>query len=297
MDTEPLRGPVIDVFGSASLAWSQINTTIGGASPGSLRFQGWPETQAAHVAEARRRWPGVQVSLCPGVDPVAKRWRSHRAAAKAVRELVEIADRTVDLDISALVFDPEAAWKGSIPDTQAELAEIASDAIAAITEKHPELRLYATTYGWPVRTEGVGGHGDFAWRGWFPGNVTYVSQVYDRGYGKLLEGEAIAAKSFTAAKASGWVSGITPRLPEVQTHHNQASELVQLAAAADVCFFWAAGSDALFDLEGARGWRAALALWRLGRWHDVAGYQRDRGLVADGIVGPKTLAALGRETL
>jgi hypothetical protein len=69
----------------------------------------------------------------------------------------------------------------------------------------------------------------------------------------------------------------------------------QLAVRTDATFWWAAGSDELFDDEGALGWRAALALYRAGYWGALAveRFQRIAGLKVDGVVGPKTLAALG----
>ena len=292
LDLRPLAGPVLDTYGKWSVAVDQINRTLKGQSPGALRLQGWPETQARNVADARRRWPDVVLGLAPGVDPIATRWRKHRSHDRAVAELVAIADATVALGVGHLAHDPEAAWKSTNANERAQLAAIASDALAQIASNHPELRLYVTTYGWPVRVKGVGGHGDFPWRGWLPGGVTYVGQTYDRGRGNLRDGERIAVESCLDAMHAGLMESHTSRLPEVQLHHNDPHELLQVATSADVCFLWAAGKPELFDVDGATAWRRMVTLQRLGFWGRVREYQRARGLKVDGNVGPQTASAL-----
>lgn len=286
------EGPVLDTYGDWRMAVAQIGRTLGGASPGALRIHGWPDTQRSHVEDARRRWPDVVLGIAPGVDPIAKRWRSHRSHDRAVAELVALADATAALGVKHLAFDPEAAWKSSNRNERSELGAIASAALTQIAAAHPALSLYVTTYGWPVRVDGVGGHGSYPWRGWFPGGVTYLGQTYDRGRGHLVEGERIAVESYLTAVQTGLMERTTPRRPEVQLHHNDAHELVQVASTADACFLWAAGSEALFDAEGQAAWRRMLALHRAGFWGRLRQYQLARGLVDDGIVGPRTAAAL-----
>lgn len=291
--TRPFAGPVLDTYGSWSVAVDQIGRTLKGQSPGALRLQGWPETQGRNVADARRRWPGVLLGLAPGVDPIATRWRKHRSHDRAVAELVTIADGTVALGVGHLAFDPEAAWKALDQSTRAELSTIASTALDQIAAKHAGLRLYVTSYGWPVRVDGVGGHGDYPWRGWLPGNgVTYIGQTYDRRRGQLIEGERVAVRSYLEAVRIGLMEHTTPRLPEVQTHHNDPHELVQVATSADACFLWASGTADLFDADGATAWRRMVTLHRLGFWGRTREYQAQRGLKVDGDVGPQTAAAL-----
>lgn len=290
-DNTILRGPVLDVYGS----WEAAVRHIGDVHPYALRFQGWPENLSHAIEDARRRWPGVHVAICPGVDPVAKRWRHHHQASDAVAELTGIATRTAAHCVDHLVFDAEASWKGSTAVEREQLAQVATLALREIRDRFPDMRLYLTSYGWPVRVDDVGGHGDFPWRGWCDGDVVYIGQTYDRGHGHLVEGERIAIKSFEASVAQRMMAAGTRRMVEVQTHHNALAELVTVGTSTDATFWWAAGSTRLFDDEGAHAWRAALVLWRAGYWGDgaVERFQRDHGLHVDGVCGPKTLAAMG----
>lgn len=290
-DTRPMRGPFLDLYGSADLAWRQIAST----HPYALKVQGWANVQARVIAEARRRWPDVLLALCPGVDPVAKRWRKHRDHDRAVTELVNVARDAVSLGIGILVNDAERAYKSANIAERAALAAIASDATTEIRTRWPELQLGLTSFGWPVRVENVGGHGEFPWRGWLGGGVTFMGQTYDRGPGNLVEGERIAIASYRAAIEHGLMAPSTPRVVEVQTHHNRIDELVTVGTSTDATAWWAAGSEKLFDANGAKAWRAALALWRAGFWGGgaVQRFQASRGLKVDGDCGPMTLAALG----
>jgi hypothetical protein len=227
-DDSALRGPVLDVYGR----WNRAIQQIGETHPHALKLQGWPETQGANVVDARRRWPDIVLALCPGVDPIAKRWRSHQNRDRAVRELVEIADGCVALGVEHLVYDAEGHWECKQVADRAKLAQVATQAMQQVREKHPTLRLYLTSYGWPVRVEDVGGHGNFPWRGWCDG-VVYVGQTYDRGHGKLIDGERIAVASYDAAIEHRMMAPDTRRLVEIQTHHNDTAELVTVGTSTD----------------------------------------------------------------
>lgn len=294
LDTRPLVGPVLDVYPS----WSLARRQIGERHPHALKIQGWPGSQRQTIELARREWPDVLLALCPGMDPIARRWRGHRDDDKATAEILGIADDAASLGIGHLCFDPEALWKGASTAERDQLAAIAARALVQIAAKHPALALSVTTYGWPVHVEGVGGHSAFPWRGWFPGAaVAYVGQTYDRGAGNLRNGERIALASYRAALAAGMMAPGTPRLLEVQTHHNDVGELIEVANTSPTTFLWAAGDARTFDDAGARAWHCLLALHRLGFWGRVKDYQAARGLVADGRVGLKTLAALDADVV
>jgi hypothetical protein len=301
IDDRELRGPVLDVYGDFKLARRQI----GDVHPHALRFQGWPEGQADEVKAARRAWPDVLIGICPGVDPIARRWRSHRNVDRAVAELVGIADRTVALGVGHLVWDAEASWKATVRAERDTLGAIAARAVREVAEKYSGLRQYLTSYGWPVRVENVGGHGDFPWRGWLLGNVPeaggvaggvpFFGQTYDRGAGRLVDGERVALGSFDAMLRQQLAGPGTVRYAEIQTHHNDDAEIAVVGTSTDITCFWAAGTERLFDEEGERGWRTCLELWRRGYWggRAVERFQAAAGLDVDGVAGPKTRAALG----
>ena len=294
LDTRPIVGPILDTYGSWETAVRQIGDTV----PHGIKVQGWPDRQSNVIADARRRWPTALVALCPGVDPVASRWRSRehdpKRGEKAIVELVGIADGAASLGIGHVCFDPEAAWKGATIAERNDLDTIAREALARIRIKHPTMQLSVTTYGWIARARGIGGHSMWASRGWLSGGAWYVSQNYDRGPGQLVNGEIAGLESFASLKASLACDAQTERFCEVQTHHNTVAELVTVGTSTPATFWWAAGKEELFDAKGGTAWRAATALYRAGYWGDgcVAKFQRDRGLVADGKVGPLTLAAL-----
>ena len=295
LDTRPLEGPYLDVYKDPALAWRQI----GDAPVWGLKIQGWPKNQADAVAEARRRWPDVRLVLCPGVDGIARKWKEDRHHDRAIDALVTIADDCVALGIGHLVYDPERAWKTDDADDRELLATIATNALTEVRQKYPTLTLGVTSYGFPARVkkasgDSYGGHSKFPWRGWLPGGVTYLGQTYDVP-GKLVRYEALAKRSFEAAVARGMIAAGTTRLAEIQTHHNTVADLVTVGTSTAATFFWAAGSVRRFDADGARGWRACLALWRAGFWGEgaVARFQASRGLPAGGVADEATLRALG----
>lgn len=295
LDTRPLEGPYLDVYDDPALAWRQI----GDAPVWGLKIQGWPRNQTDAIEEARRRWPDVRLVLCPGVDGVARDWRKDQDSARATRTLVEIADGCVALGIGHLVYDPERAWKSESSVEREVLASIAHDALVEVRTKHPALTLAITSYGFPARVkkasgDSYGGHSAFPWRGWLPGGVTYVGQTYDVP-GKLVRYEALAKKSFDEAVTRGMIAPGTPRLVEVQTHRNTPDDLVTVGTSTPATFFWAAGSTRRFDVDGALGWRACLALWRAGCWGEgaLASWQVAHELPSDGVLTATTREVLG----
>lgn len=288
-----MKGPVLDLYGDLNTAVTQVSAALGSVPPPAIRVQGWPKNQKTKILQLQRLWPDCRIGLCPGVDPIASDWKNDRDDDRAVRALFNIAKEAVEMGIGTLIYDPEAAWKSGDRLVRDRLANIAFKALDQIKHSFPTLELGATTYGWPVRVEGVGGHSDFPWRGWFPGDVTYVGQTYDRGMGRLRKGERIAIESYEEAKRLGMMGAATRRLPEIQLHDNKAEEILQVGASAETVYLWAAGRASLYDAEGARGYRALVTLWRLGFWGKVSEYQASRGLEdVDGKAGPKTLQAL-----
>lgn len=291
-DYRPFAGPVLDIYGSYELAVRQIENSLGSHHPHIIRFQGWPEGAGPKVRNVRSRWPACQIGLCPGVDPVASRFRSGKSSpAEAAHELVRIADGAADLGIGTLVFDAEAAWKSTSQGTRKQLADIAQNALREIRAKYPRMRIGLTSYGWPVRTRNIGGHTEFPWKGWLDGSVFFCSQNYDRGYGNLFSGEETSTESCDALIRGGLAAPETVRYPEVQLHHNRADEIVRIGMDSQQIHLWAAGSEGLFDEEGSKAYSALTRLWDGGWWNRVRDFQSYKGLKADGIFGRMSLAA------
>ena len=291
-DYQPLRGPVIDIYGSFTVAKQQIQSALGLRHPHAIRFQGWPENVADSVEKARALWPSCQFGMCPGVDNIIKRYKQNRRESSAISELVGIARGTADLGIGTLVYDAEGEWKSSDPYERKAFSDIVANALRQVRTMYPKMNLGLTSFGWPVRVFNTGGHTTFPWRAWLPGDLNYFGQTYDRGKGKLARGEEIAVASFNEAIKQGYMAPETIRFPEVQLHHNSAVEIVQVAMTAPTIHLWAAGKDELCDEEGMKAIAALTRLWDEGYWNKVAEFQAANGLDVDGDVGPKTLAAL-----
>lgn len=292
-----LDGPVLDVYGSFDLAMKQIDKALVSRQPHALRFQGWPSGFEERLNRARRRWPTTRYAFCPGVDPVAARYCSGRASEdKCTAELIKIAEDSVKLGVGNLIYDAEAAWKTQDAAKREGLKNIAVNALREVRTRWPRMRVGLTSYGWPVQVKDargnkIGGHTEFVWRAWLDGNLSYLGQNYYRGFGSLLAGEETSIKSFHEAIRTGIMAPETVRIPEVQLHHNMATQIVSLAMNNTSIYLWAAGSEELFDDEGSKAYSALVRLWDGGWWGKIREFQTYKDLAVDGVVGRETLNA------
>ena len=276
--------------------------------PSCVQLHTWtPEAVASSV---RRLLPGVDLIVGCGVDGLARAVaKSEQSVAGGVRSFVALALRAVSAGARAIVWNAEAGWKRPPTSDEAQrLDDLIRQGLAAVRAACPQLEQWHTAYDHPSL------HSAYPWRAWLGAGspiVRSLPQVYAapgdglRAHrGALQAREARALASWGAAVRAGWIRPDAPDgspddaadvdwSPYYQLHSVPARDTIASAVRHPVVALWALPSRA--DSEGRTALAALCALRREGYWGAgaIERYQRDRGLEPDGVVGPKTLQALG----
>ena len=258
------------------------------ASPDGLR------KDAPGIAdEVRRMLPSARVWLGVACDSPARRyaegaWTLDRAADA----LLVAADAATAVHADTIVWNAEAGWKRLDP-TRPDCGPLAQAVVTRCHAAHPELVQAHTAYDQPTL------HGAYPWAGWLSDGTVRIAlpQVYcapDEGLaskGALERRYAAHSASWATARRKGWIATETV-VPYLQAHGVPAGQTVTLAGRLGGACFWAAPTR--IDDEGEKALRALATLRDAGFAGPdaVTAYQRAKGLVADGIAGPLTMAAL-----
>lgn len=280
------------------------------ARPRTVQLHTWSPTRAARAVREILRPLGVDPALVLGcgVDGIARDVaQGALSVSGGVERFVDLARRARDIGALAVVWNAEASWKRPPTSTEAKrLADVIRGALLEVAEVVPEVEQHHTAYDHPTY------HSTYPWRAWLgPGSPIVASwpQVYAAPGGDVMARAGgldrrakTALASWSAAIRAGWVTPDDPTTPVragvlwrpyLQAHHVPARDTIGLALRHPSAMLWA--FRARSDADGRAALVALCALDRGGHWQPdgVRAYQMHAGLVADGIAGPKTLAALG----
>ncbi len=297
-------------------AWDCARETLLRLRPDVVVLHGPPSSItgphfAPLVARVRAALPEARLWIGVGGDGWASEWRAGSVGTSQVlAPLVACAKAAHAVGAELVAWDFEAAWKvdpARDKRTRPELVSLARTAVVQGGAAAPDAVHAVTTYDHPSL------HGAFPWAAVLtdtPVSV-YLPQVYaddgspDRG--ELPARVRRASVSQRAAERAGLlppdvtpdVPGDVDRVPLVQLHGQHTGDLVAMVAETPLIGGWAlplAGQGGRSDESGVRALELALRIRResIPGPGAVATWQLAHGLAGDGVVGPKTLAALAR---
>jgi murein L,D-transpeptidase YcbB/YkuD len=280
-------GRALDATTRELLAAVQPDAVQLHASPTALR-----SAAPAVAREVRTLCPRAAIWLGVACDSPAFRLAEGAWSVERARDALLVAAQVaVGVGASHVVWNAEGAWKR--PNAAAvDRAPLARAVVETCAARHPALAQGHTAYDQPHL------HGRYPWAAWIgPGSPVALAlpQVYCAPKEGLAPRGALARR--LAAHRASWARSTTAGLvrpglavlPYLQLHSVPAGQTATVAGELGLCG-WALPSRS--DAEGHRALRALAALRPLGPGA-VARWQAARGLEADGIVGPRTLASLG----
>lgn len=280
-------------------------------NPGAIILHAGPRELARElescVMDVRERHSSVRVSVGVGLDGTVGDWRDgDRTAEQVIDPLVKVARICEKLKVQMIVWNGETEWKDSPNDrvTASQIQQLAHDTAVAVTAAAPSVIHALSSFAQPNY------HATLAafLRGFTPHMSVFSGQAYVAVKGGAAKGALphtldVAARAQEIAEREGWLpDDVTTvdvhtdcdRIPTVQSHQTPLADLARACAELDHVFVWSVPTVAeggRTDAAGLQALRFALIARRAGM--SIRQWQQSRGLTADGIVGPLTLATAG----
>lgn len=261
------------------------------------------------VSRVRQRHPYARVWVGCGIDGTAGEWReARRTDAQVIAPLRDVAMLCEALAIECVVWNGESQWKDQPHDkvTPAEIEALADACGRAVVKAAPNVVHWLSSFDQPNL------HGSL--RSFLRGFARWVSAYTGQAYVAVAGGAPrgaldrrldAAARGQELAERAGYlpddVTGVdtaddVDRVPTIQGHATHLADLARAAVELPMVLVWSVplvSEGGRVDETGLRALRFASRVRDSGL--SVIEWQRAKGLVADGVVGPRTLAAAGVE--
>jgi len=255
------------------------------STPEGLEQHAVPAAQAYRSAGVDKVYVGVAIDE-RFTATAAALGRVNSSPDKVVADLQKYRLKAVTVALQvgaeAVIWDAEGAWKHKIRGFDSAAA---ASLIEATSAKCP-LRQYYTAFDQPTL------HSAYPWNTW--DSIESLPQVYAAPGNELPAIPRMGVARLGAHQRSWSLARLrTPGGVYVQGHHVTVMDTCWIANTFTQVFVWTAPK--LVDSEGLKACKALLAIDRAG-FHGVGriqAFQKSRGLVQDGLVGPATLRALG----
>lgn len=299
-----LPGPALTLWDGSGLkeAVRKSHALLTEARPPIVMLHAGPRELHRNGAEAaaavRAAVPGVRLWAGVGVDGYPR--QLGRGVPAIVADVERLAFFLGAIGVECVMVDAEAAYKAEAPKRAGLLRAV----LNAFVRYGQERTLALTSYDQP------GLHGTFDWGGalgtgspvdlFFPQVYAAPSDPAGKaGYSSLRRRWLASRESCSSVARAGVIQSRFAAehwRPYLQIHNVLAAATVSHAAAVPHCALWA--SDSRADSEGRMAVRALCRLHQLGfeKPSAVRDFQAFAGLKADGVPGPKTLAALLGDT-
>ena len=313
---EPVEVPPtlgLYVWGSRGLlaALDAARDEIDAIRPDVLVLHGPPSelsrSLVSLVGLARQRHPWARVWIGCGMDGTVGQWRQNkRTTGEVISPLRKVGEYCERASVECIVWNGESQWKDSPDDlvTASRIEGLAGAAGHAVVDAAPSCLHWLSSFDQPNL------HGSLRamLRGWTPWVSCYTGQAYVAQAGGAPRGALdrrldAAARGQELAERAGYlpddvtgvdVAGDVDRVPTIQGHATHLADLARAAAELPHVLVWSAplvSEGGRLDPVGLTALRFARVVRDSGL--TVIEWQRTQGLVPDGVVGPKSLAAAG----
>ncbi len=285
-------------------AWNdpRVRAVLDKALPPALQMHAGPiwlrDNLGSLADKMRAAYPGIRPFVAIAGDA---------SGPDPSDEWADVATACAAANVDTIIPDPESQWV-------TRPAGMLLKSLLAIRKANPTIRIWTTTFGqieripniFPPPTE-TGFSDNFPTQEMLgqasPCTLT-LPQVYfadddnvipaTRGRGPRSYARSVA--NYIAMWALGKVRPDMDLQGYLQLHGCRVDDLCTVAQMWDVCGWWVLSYPTTgYDTEGVRALWAMCELFRLGYTsrNAIVEFQRAAGLTPDGVVGPKTLAALG----